>query len=126
MAQLFGEEGGFDLADLALAGYVPGEVGLQSQLAARRRRGGSVLNAIRSAASMSVTAIIARYGALVVGTTVVNVVLLPVGAAMTLLLGHRAEGDATAHGHAATGGHDGGAEVLDGVSPRSPSACAPT
>ena len=39
---------------------------------------------------MSVTAIIARYGALVVGTTVVNVVLLPVGAAMTLLLGHHA------------------------------------
>jgi hypothetical protein len=39
---------------------------------------------------MSVTAIVARYGALVVGTAVVNVVLLPVGAAMTLLLGHHA------------------------------------
>ena len=48
VAQLFGEEGGFALDDLSLAGYVPGEVGLQSQLAATPAPGGgSVLNAIR-------------------------------------------------------------------------------
>jgi hypothetical protein len=94
VAQLFGEEGGFSLLDIAAAtdGYTPGEVRLQGQLSeVPAPAGGSVINAIRgSAASMSVTAIVARYGALVVGTAVVNVVLLPVGAAMTLLLGRHA------------------------------------
>jgi hypothetical protein len=92
VAQLFGEEGGFAFDIEANQGYTPGELRLQGQLPdVPASAGGSVINAIRgSAASMSVTAIVARYGALVVGTAVVNVVLLPVGAAMTLLLGHHA------------------------------------
>ncbi len=93
VGQLFGEEGGFSLDIVGASdGYTPGEVRLQGQLPeVPAAAGGSVINAIRgSAASMSVTAIVARYGALVVGTAVVNVVLLPVGAAMTLLLGHHA------------------------------------
>jgi hypothetical protein len=94
VAELFGEESGFGRADLAFADRAAtiGDVRLQGQLAAvPETAGGSVINAIRgSAASMSITAIITRYGALVVGGALVNAVLLPVGAAMTLLLGHHA------------------------------------
>ena len=106
VAELFGDEGGLDLADLALGehGHVPEDVRLQTRLEGMEdgHSAGSAINAIRgSAASLSVTAIITRYGALLVGGALVNAVLLPVGAAMTLLLGHHAL-KATREGRTAT------------------------
>jgi hypothetical protein len=92
VAESFGAESGLAPPELPLSErQVAAEVRLQSHLDEVEIHGGSTINAIRgSAASLSVTALIGRYGALVVSGALVNAVLLPVGAAMTLMLGHQA------------------------------------
>jgi hypothetical protein len=93
VAQSFGAEGGLPPPELPLGDRtIPAEVRLESHLdEVVVNPGGSAVNAIRgSAASLSVTALMTRYGALVVSGALVNAVLLPVGAAMTLMLGHQA------------------------------------
>jgi hypothetical protein len=95
VARLFGDECGPAALELGALGGAPSAlpegVRMQSRLEQPEgEHGGAILNAIRgSAASVSVTAIITRYGALVVGGALLQTVLLPVGAAITLLLGHR-------------------------------------
>jgi len=94
VAGLFGDEAGLAPADMALGdrARVPDDVRLQGRLEdVEAGRGGSAINALRgSAASLSVTAILTRYGVLLVGGALLQAILLPVGAAMTLLLGHHA------------------------------------
>jgi hypothetical protein len=94
VARLFDDEGGLETTDMTFTNHsrVLEEVRMQVRLEDMEAgRGGSALNAVRgSAASLSVTAILARYGALLIGGAVLQVILLPLGAAMTLLLGHHA------------------------------------
>ena len=94
VAGFFGDEAGLEPADMALGdrARVPEGVHLQGRLDdVEAGRGGSAINALRgSAASLSITAILTRYGVLLVGGALLQVVLLPVGAAMTVLLGHHA------------------------------------
>ena len=94
VAELFGDEAGIEPADMALGDHarLPEDVRLQGRLEdVDAGRGGSAINALRgSAASLSITAILTRYGVLLVGGALLQAILLPVGAAMTLLLGHHA------------------------------------
>jgi hypothetical protein len=94
VARLFDDEGGLEPTDMTFTNHsrVLDEVRIQARLEDMEAgRGGSALNAVRgSAASLSITAILTRYGALLIGGAVLQVILLPLGAAMTLLLGHHA------------------------------------
>jgi hypothetical protein len=94
VGRLFGEEGGIAPVELSPTGqlHLPDEVHVTVRLdEVGRDRAGTLVNTLRnSAAGFSITGLIARSAVAFVGTAAVGVLLLPVGAAMTVFLGQRA------------------------------------